>query len=188
MPRGAKAASDDTYVALLRGINVGGKNLLPMPELTKMFTAAGCSDVRSYIQSGNVIFKAAAKLVEPLPAIITKRISSRFGYDVPLILRSGAELAAIGRRNPFLAPSVPQERLLVMFLADEPNARSVAALDANRSPPDQFAVRGREIYLYLPNGFAKTKLSNVYFDSKLATTSTGRNWRTVLKLLELTTQ
>jgi uncharacterized protein (DUF1697 family) len=174
-----------TYVGLMRGINVGGKNRLPMKELTKVFVAAGCMDVRTYIQSGNVIFRAAAHVGAGLPVTITSEIARQFGYSVPLVLRTAAEIGDVLSNNPFRVAGVSDDELHVLFLADVPARRSVADLDPDRSPPDAFAVRGREVYLRLPNGAARTKLTNAYFDSTLATKSTGRNWRTVTKLVEL---
>jgi len=174
-----------TYVALLRGINVGGKNMLPMKDLCAMFGAAGCSEVRSYIQSGNVIFKADPGGAAQLPELITAQIAERFGHRPPVILRTVEQLREVVNNNPFLQAGAGEETLHVMFLANRPDPARVETLDPNRSPPDAFAVRGQEIYLQLPRGVADTKLSNAYFDSKLATISTGRNWRTVLKLLEL---
>jgi uncharacterized protein (DUF1697 family) len=172
-----------TSVALLRGINVGGKNALPMRELTALFEAAGASDVQTYIQSGNVVFKAAGP--DKVAAAVEKRIADTFKLRVPIVLRTSAELAKILRANPFLAHADNPKALHVMFLAGKPAARAVAALDAKRSPPDAFRVIGREIYLCCPNGMARTRLTNDYFDRALATTSTVRNWRTVLTLAEL---
>jgi uncharacterized protein (DUF1697 family) len=177
---------NEKYAALMRGINVGGKNSLPMKDLAAMFSGAGCDDVKTYIQSGNVVFSAPVPLTQRLPALIRSHIEKKFKLKVPVVLRSHAELAAVARSNPFLTPDHDVERLMVMFLASSPSASAVASLDPARSPPDEFAVRGREIYLFCPNGFGNSKLSNAYFDSKLSTTSTGRNWRTVLKLLEMT--
>jgi len=174
-----------TYLALLRGINVGGKNKLPMDSLRDLFVAAGCDDVRTYIQSGNVIFSADPDIVASLPGVITTGIAERFGYRVPVIVRTAAQVGDVTRHNPFLAEGADAETLHVLFLADLPDARSVAGLDPDRSPPDAFSVRGQEIYLRLPNGTARTKLTNAYFDAKLATTSTGRNWRTVTTLRAL---
>ncbi len=171
-----------THVALLRGVNVGGKNCVPMKELAEIFVDAGCTDVRTYIQSGNVVFRAARALAESLPSRITEQIATRFGCRIPLVLRTAEQLAAAVRDNPF--QKVPQEMLHVYFLAGLPDASRVAQLDPNRSKPDAFVVHGREIYLHLPNGIGRSKLTNAYFDSKLATTSTARNWRTTLKLLE----
>jgi uncharacterized protein (DUF1697 family) len=174
-----------THVALLRGINLGGKNILPMKDLAAMFVAAGCADVRTFIQSGNVIFSAPVALVRKLPDQITKAIEKRFGYRVPVIVRTSDELARAIRGNPFLKPGADEKPLNIYFLADLPGAPAVAGLDPNRSAPDVFHVRGREIYLHLPNGMARTKLTNAYFDSKLKTISTARNWATVQKLLAM---
>jgi len=174
-----------TYVALLRGINVGGKNKLPMSDLAKMFTEAGCTDVRTYIQSGNVVFSVAPKSAKRVPDLVSRRIADRFGYRIPVVLRTADEFRQVATSNPFLKSHTNVDSLHVGFLADLPAPRDVAALDPNRSPGDSFKVRGREVYLCLPNGMARTKLTNAYFDSKLATTSTFRNWRTLLKLLEM---
>ena len=172
------------HVALLRGINLG-KRRLPMKDLAAMFTDAGCRDVQVYIQSGNVVFGADRALAARIPALIAAAIARRHGFDSPVVMRTAAEMAKIVRANPYL-PEVDPDRLGVAFLADRPTAARVASLDAGRSPPDEFSVVGRDIYLHLPNGFARTKLTNAYFDSRLATISTARNWRTVLKLLEMT--
>jgi uncharacterized protein (DUF1697 family) len=177
-----------TYLALLRGINVGGKNKLPMKDLQAMFVAAGCEDVRTYIQSGNIIFDAAPPVVTTLPDGITARIAEHSGYRVPVIVRTAKEMDDIIRHNPFIAQRADENTLHVLFLADQPSAERVASLDADRSPPDEFIVRGKEIYLHLPNGAGRTKLTNAYFDTKLATVSTGRNWRTVTTLFAMMQQ
>ena len=173
------------WVALLRGINVGGKNLLPMTDLAGLFEEAGCAGVRTYIQSGNVLFTASRARAEKLPGLIASGIADRFGYQVPVLLRTAAELGETIRRNPFLEAGAAENWLHVLFLANQPDAGRVATLDAFRSPPDAFAVVGREIYLQCPNGVGNTKLTNAYFDSRLAAVSTERNWRTVRKLFEL---
>jgi uncharacterized protein (DUF1697 family) len=175
----------ETYVALLRGINVGGKNKLPMKDLSAMFVEAKCADVRHYIQSGNIIFCASSGVVAQLHRLIAARIAKRFGYKTPVILRTAEQIGAVMRANPFLEAGAPEAELHVAFLADSPAKGRIQDLDPNRSPPDTFEVRGQEIYLRLPNGMARSKLTNAYFDSKLATTSTMRNWRTVTKLFEL---
>jgi uncharacterized protein (DUF1697 family) len=173
------------HVALLRGINVGGKNKLPMRDLAEMFVAAKCSEVKTFIQSGNVIFEATPKISAQIPEIITAQITNRFGHKIPVVLRTKEEFADAISNNPFLKAGTNEEMLYMMFLADMPSAENIAKLDAKRSPPDEFVVRSREIFLRLPNGGARSKLTNAYFDSKLKTVSTARNWRTVTKLLEL---
>jgi uncharacterized protein (DUF1697 family) len=174
-------------IALLRGINVGGKNRLPMKELAALFVDAGCDDVRTYIQSGNVVFRTVPAEGEEISSIISASILSRFGYRVPVITRTAREFQTIVQANPFVEAGADADKLHVFFLADLPDGAQVEALDPDRSPGDEFAVQGREIYLYCPNGVARTKLTNSYFDSRLSTTSTTRNWRTVLRLLELAT-
>lgn len=177
--------SPKKLLALLRGINVGGKNKLPMKDLVDIFAAAGCTDVQTYIQSGNVIFTAAASISAKLPANLTARIAKRFGYQIPVILRSASQLGQIIQNNSFLKAGAPSDTLHLMFLADLPAPRSVASLDPQRSPGDSFLVSGQEVFLHLPNGGARSKLTNAWFDAKLATIGTTRNWRTVLKLFDL---
>jgi uncharacterized protein (DUF1697 family) len=174
------------HVALLRGINVGGKNLLPMKDLAKIFVTAGCRDVRTYIQSGNVAFSATTGVVKKLPESVSRSIAKSFGYRVPVVVRSHEQLATVLRDNPFLRAGEVEKTLHVAFLADVPAADAVAKLDPDRSPPDRFCVVGQEVYLHLPNGVGNSKLTNAWLDSKLSTVSTMRNWATVLKLFEMT--
>jgi uncharacterized protein (DUF1697 family) len=170
-------------LALLRGINVGGNNKLPMRDLVAIFESAGCANVRTFIQSGNVIFTAGSKLCHTLAERVACEISERFGYRTPVILRTAEQLQEVVSGNPFLDSS--ERTLHVMFLADSPTPARIALLDPDRSPPDTFAVRGQEIYLRLPNGAGNSKLTNAWFDSRLATVGTSRNWNTVTSLLRL---
>ena len=175
----------ETYVALLRGINVGGKHKLPMKALADMVNGCGCSEVRTYIQSGNVVFAASRKCAQELPAVLAERIEESFGFQVPIIVRAREELARVMRDNPFVKAGLPEHTLHVYFLAALPAADAGKTLDANRSAPDAFRVVGREIYLHLPNGMGRTKLTNAYFDSRLSTFSTARNWATVKTLVKM---
>lgn len=174
-----------TYVALLRGINVGGKNKLPMADLVAMFIDAGCTGVRSYIQSGNVIFKASKSVALKVPAFVAARIEQQFGFKTRLVLRTVEQMRDVVRNNPLRAEGVDETLLSVMFLADMPDPRHVEGLDPQRSAPDSYVVLGDAIFAHTPTGLAKTKLTNAYFDSRLKTICTGRNWRTVVTLLEL---
>lgn len=171
------------YLALLRGINVGGKNKLPMKDLAEMFRKAGCTDVLTFIQSGNVLFNAPAKVAAKIATTVPEQIEKRFGHKPPFVIRTAEQLAVVAANNPFLQAGAKEDTVHVMFLADTPDAARVKGLDAARSSPDAFSVRGADIYLHLPDGAGRTKLSNAYFDSKLATVSTARNWRTVMALL-----
>jgi len=165
------------YLALLRGINVGGNNILPMKDLAALFSKAGCGDVVTYIQSGNVVFSADTKLA----ATVCSKVEKQLAFKTTIILRSLPELERIAAGNPY----ADLDNSHIVFLASLPAPDQVAQLDPNRSAPDQFTVVGREIYLYMPNGMGRTKLTNAYFDSKLKTVGTARNWRTLLKLLAM---
>lgn len=171
-----------TFIALLRGINVGGKNPLPMKELAVIFEEHGASQVRTYIQSGNVVFRAAASKAARLPRLASAAIEARFGHRPPIVLRTSEELIAALAGNPFASVGADEKALHLAFLEAAPSAERVAALDPKRSPGDTFAVHGKHVYLHLPNGVGRTKLTNAYLDTKLGTTSTVRNWRTVREL------
>ena len=178
-------ATSRPYVALLRGINVGGRHKLLMRKLAAMFVEAGCQDIRTYIQSGNVVFRAAPVLADGLSARITTAIAASHGYQIPVVIRTAADLARVVRGNSFSAAGADPARLHVGFLATKPDPAQIARLDPNRSPPDAFEVRGDEVYLHFPNGVARSKLTNNYLDRTLGTVSTIRNWRTVCKLHEM---
>jgi uncharacterized protein (DUF1697 family) len=173
------------HVALLRGINVGGRNRLQMSALSAIFTGVGCRGVETFIQSGNVVFQAGKGLARSVPEAVSEEIAKRFGLQIPVVTRSAPQLQRAARDNPFLRAGVDLATLHVVFLTDRPTITRLASLDALRSPPDEFVAAGREVYLRLPNGVGRTKFTNAYLDTKLATTSTVRNWRTVLKLVEM---
>jgi uncharacterized protein (DUF1697 family) len=185
MPARLSGKTSSRHVAFLRGINVGGNKLLPMKGLAELCTAAGCGDVQTYIQSGNVVFSAPKSLVAKFPAVLAAAILKRFKFEVPVVVRSAEDLARVVGGNPFLRRGIEPDWLHVAFLADTPNAERVASLDPARSPGDEWVVVERDMYLYLPQGAGQSKLTNQYLDSRLQTVSTVRNWRTVLKLLEL---
>lgn len=137
------AKSTETYVALLRGINVGGKNKLPMKELAAMFIAAGCKDVKTYIQSGNVVFRAMPAAVKTLAKKIAAAIEAEFGLKIPVVLFSLAEMQQAVKGNPYLKEMSPEDKALhVMFLEAAAVADAIKKLDAARSHPDRFQVKG----------------------------------------------
>ncbi len=174
-----------THVALLRGINVGGKNRLGMTDLSALVREAGGRDVKTLIQSGNVVFSAPARVASTFDEALTRAISARFGLSVPVIVRTVDELGRVAGAHPLAREGLGPKHLHVGFLARDPASDRVARLDQGRSPPDSFAVRGREVYLACPNGMGRTKLTNAYFDATLGSISTFRNWNTVLALAEL---
>ncbi len=173
------------HVALLRGINVGGRNKLLMKDLVSMFAEADCSRVRTYIQSGNVLFDAAPGVACRIGSVIQGSIRERCGLDIPVVTRTIDELVDVVNSNPFGEAEAQEKLLHVGFLAQRPGAARIAALDPQRSPPDELVACGREVYLRCPNGVARTRFTSAYLDSTLGTICTMRNWRTTLKLLEL---
>ncbi len=168
------------YVALLRGINVGGNNKLPMKDLAGIFEGSGCKNVQTYIQSGNVLFECAEH-VSVLQGKVGQAIEKKFGFNPPFVVRKLPDLEKIVRENPFLKDGAAEQELHVVFLESEPAQEEIAKLKKNRVSPDEFAVHGKEIYLRLPNGAGRSKLAAV----KLKTLATGRNWRTVNTLVEM---
>ena len=180
-------SSPKTFLALLRGVNLAGRNRVSMPELRSALESLGLEDVVTYIQSGNVVFRSgSAGGRQKLPAAIEGAIAERFGIDVIVMLRTPAELAKVAAGNPFLHGGADPARLHVVFLSGKPAANAAAQLDPERSPPDEFRLEGREVYLHLPNGYGRSKLTVDYFERALGVAGTARNWRTVTKLVALT--
>jgi len=172
-------------VALLRGINLGGHNRVSMPELRSLLVAAGFEDVRTILQSGNVIVTPPGKGVPRIGAAIEKAIEDGFGLGIRVMTRTREELAAIIAGNPFLDPGADPKFLHTVFLDTAPEQHRVGDLDPDRSPPDRFSVSGREIYVQYPAGSGRSKLNLDYFEKKLGVAGTARNWNTVTKLLAL---
>jgi len=172
------------WVVLLRGINVGGHNRVPMATLRAHFTRAGCDDVRTYIQSGNLVFRAPRAVATRAIATLRDTLTT-VGVNVPVVSRTGAELAAAVNANPYARDGVDPTHLHVGFLADRPTASRAQALDPDRSPPDRWHLVGRELFLACPRGIAKTRLTSGYLDTTLGTSVTIRNWRTTLAILDL---
>lgn len=182
----SKSTTKPTFVALLRGINVGGKHILPMADLTSMFAKSGALGIRTYIQSGNVVFEASPNDASAIAISVTKSIGKKFKFEPTIVLRSAGEMADVVANNPFLSDGSESAALYVGFLAKAPGKADIAKIDPARSPNDRLVVRGREIFVHYPGGVANSKFTNAYIDSTLATTSTFRNWRTVMKLVEMT--
>jgi uncharacterized protein (DUF1697 family) len=174
-----------TYVALLRGVNVGGRAQVAMPALRDAVTALGHEDVGTYIQSGNVVFRSSSRAAGRIAAGLERGIEEQFGMDVTVVIRTAAELARVARSNPFLAAGADPKTLHVGFLAGRPTAAAVARLDPQHAPPDEFVVRGREVFLRYPNGLGRSKLTNDYFERRLRSAITVRSWGTVTKLVEM---
>jgi len=174
------------YISMLRGINVAGHKPVSMSELRELFEGLGCKRVRTYIQSGNVVFEAARQAPSNLSKQIEEKILSDFGFPVPVISKTAEEMGAAIRNNPFLREKgIDPLKLHVTFLSQAPTLGALKKLDALAAEPDRFRCSGREIYLHCPNGYGTTKLSNNALEKALSVTATTRNWRTVNKLYEM---
>ncbi len=185
MARAKRAGTNaKTYVALLRGINLGAHNKVSMPDLRKLFANLGGEDVSTYLQSGNVIFRST-DASESLVDDIEERIRRDLGLNVTVLVRAQSHLSRIVATNPFVDGGREPNKLHVTFLASKPDRSRVRTLDPKRSEPDEFRVVGREVYLHCPNGYGRSKLSNAYFEKRLGVAATTRNWRTVTALARL---
>ena len=178
--------SSVTYIALLRGINVTGHRIVKMEALRKSCAALGWEQVRTYVQSGNVLFQARKQDADGLAQSLQGKILRDFGYDVAVVMRTAEEIRAALHNNPFLKrKGVDTSRLYVTFLPRVPEKAAVKALEKLRAEPDEFQCSGKEIHLYLPNGAGRTKLSINVFEKLLSVRATMRNWNTVNKLHEM---
>jgi uncharacterized protein (DUF1697 family) len=172
------------YVALLRSVNVGGRRV-NMKQLAALFTGLGYEDVVTYIQSGNVVFSTGSRSANTVERAIEARIRRELDVEVSTLIRTKAELDRILRTNPFVGTKADPSRLHVTFLAARPAAALVRMADEFDAGSDEFRVVGREVYVHCPNGYGTTKINNTFFEKKLQTVATTRNWSTVNRLAEL---
>ena len=172
------------YIALLRGINVGGNRIIKMADLREIFVAAGGGDVSTYIQSGNVVFTHPARSERTLAAELERQISKAAGFAAPVVLRTAGQLARVIEDSPF--PATDADHLHVAFLSARPPANA-PTIDARAFAPERCVSVGRELYLYLPDGMGRSKLAAAILakPKAIGAAATARNWRTVLKLHEL---
>lgn len=175
-----------TYIVILRGINVSGTKKIKMEDLRARLSAFGFENVKTYIQSGNVVFDY--KKTEPLTLAkqLEQKIKDDYGYEVPVIVTTSAALKQVIDSNPFLnGRNEDPEKLHVTFLAEHPADENMDKIDADSFLPDEFQIKEKAIYLFCPNGYGRVKLTNNFFESKLKVTATTRNWKTVNKLLNM---
>lgn len=171
-------------VILLRGINVGGNRKVPMARLRAVLEGAGAADVRTYIQSGNVVLDHDGDAVSTT-ARYEAAIAEAFGFEVPLVHRSADEWAAMVDANPYPHAVAEPSTLHVLFLADPPARGRIDALDLGRFAPEEATPVGRDLFLHLPGGMGRSKLAPALNDRALGTRTTARNWNTVVRLGEM---
>ena len=173
-----------TYIAMLRGINVGRGKMIKMERLRASFAALGFGEVRTYVQSGNVVFQSERK--SELTRTIEAKIHRDFGFAVPVLIKRSKELAQIVRDNPLLrVKGIDVSKLHVTFLSDPPPKTAAGVLEDLATIRERFRILNREIYLYCPDGYGNSKLTNNTIEKKFSLVATTRNWRTVNALLEM---
>ncbi|HEX8975209.1 MAG TPA: DUF1697 domain-containing protein [Solirubrobacteraceae bacterium] len=171
-------------IVLLRGINLGPRRRVPMAALRALLGEAGYEDVRTYVQSGNVVLDSPAAPAE-LESDLGRLLAEGFGFAVPVVSRTAEELAGVVRLNPLGERATEPKRYQVSFLDREPSPAVIETLSELAIEPEAVAVAGREIYAWHPDGVARSKLWNKLAGGSLGVTATARNWTTVLALHEM---
>jgi uncharacterized protein (DUF1697 family) len=186
MTKTSHSAGKLTYVALLRGINLGGHKIVKMDQLRKTLEGLGFEDVKTYIQSGNVVFKAPAQPPENLAKKIAEKVVRQFGFPVPVLVKTSAEVGEVIENNSLLKEKgVDPSKLHVTFLWSAPEKSALTTLHAIAAGPDQFCCLGKAVYLHCPNGYHETKLGNNVLEKMLKVGTTTRNWKTVNQLYQM---
>lgn len=173
---------------MLRGINVGRNKRIKMDDLKALYKSLDFTDVKTYIQSGNIIFKSRNPDSNDLSNKIRVKIREVFGFDVPVIIRTENEYKRVMDDNPFKEED--EKQLYVTFLSEIPSKNLIKDINVDlgyktQDNLDKYAINQKEIYLLLPEGYSRTKLNNVFFEKKLKIYSTTRNWKTVTKLYDI---
>lgn len=170
------------YIAIIRGINVGGHNKVNMKLLRETLEQNKFRNVQTYIQSGNIVFSSGISSIRTLETRFTKILKDTFDVNVPVIVRDEKEWKVTVQKNPFQKSTDDHTKLLVTFLSEKPKASVVKEVSTIQFPHDEFAIIGKDIYLYCKDGYGKTDIPNLFFEKKLSVTGTTRNWRTVMEL------
>lgn len=174
------------YIALLRGINVNGQKMIKMPDLKILFESLGFRDIKIYLQSGNVIFEHEFADISFLTDKIERKINEVFGFDVKVIIRTNDELESIIRNNPLLNEhDMDSDMLHITFFSAIPERGKLESLQIKKDEMEQFTLISREVYLYCPNGYGRTKLNNSTFERKLNVIATTRSWKSVKNIYTL---
>jgi uncharacterized protein (DUF1697 family) len=175
-----------TRISLLRSVNVLGKNIIKMPELALALEKAGFTNVRTYIQSGNIIFETPEESLDLLTGKIRDLIAKKFGLAVQVLVITPQELAEIVSKNPFTQRAgIDLTKLHVTFLDRDADPEKAEKLLSYNYPPDEIIIGHRAVYVHCPEGYGNTKYSNNFVEKKLAASATSRNWNTCLKLSEM---
>ena len=175
-----------TYISLLRGINVSGQKIIKMDILKEMFESLLFEHIKTYIQSGNIVFQYKKSENKDLEIKISNQIQKSFGFEVPVIVLEADELKVIIENNPFKDDKTRDISFLhVTFFSSRPEQINFEPIKKVKSQGEEIALIDRAVYLYCPNGYGRTKLTNAFLENKLKTRATTRNWKTTLELLKI---
>ncbi|PKP29913.1 MAG: hypothetical protein CVU00_14140 [Bacteroidetes bacterium HGW-Bacteroidetes-17] len=175
-----------TYISLLRGINVSGQKIIKMAALKKMYEDLKFMNVQTYIQSGNVVFQASETTKEELETLISNQIKSDFGFEVPVLVLDTKELKEIMEQNPFaLDQNKNSSSIYITFLSSKPGQIDQEILRQKQVIGEEFILTEKAVYLYCPNGYGKTKLTNTFIENRLQVRATTRNLKTTNELLRI---
>lgn len=173
-------------ISMLRGINLGPQRRIRMEALRAVYESLKLGDVRTHLQSGNVVFTTGERDLRRLTSRLEQAIERTFGFHSDVILRTTSELRSVVARSPFAGrKGLEPSKLLVTFLAADPGEKARGQIRAIRTDPEELHIEGRELYIYFPNGIGRAKLPAAAIDKALAVSGTARNWNTVTKLLEI---
>ena len=172
---------------MLRGINVSGQKKIKMADLRSLYLSIGFSNIETYIQSGNVIFDTGSESKIEIKSRVEKAIGEKYKFYVPVEIRTHHEIAEIIENNPFGPVDLVEDgtKVLVTFLSSKPADDKISGINKYVVTPEKLVVVEKEVYLYCPNGYGKSKLSNTFIEKKLGIGATTRNWKTVHKLHDL---
>lgn len=175
-----------TYIALLRGINVSGQKKIKMAELRSLLETLSFCRVQTYIQSGNVLFEHEATTAGDLEKQISRKILEQYGFEVPVLVKTRQELVHILQNNPFLKdPDKNPDRMYFTLLAETPAAERIEKLKGSDYHPEEYTIDGTTIYFFSPHGYGRAKMNNNFFENQLKVTATTRNLKTMEQLIEM---
>jgi len=176
-------------LALLRGINVSGHKIIKMEDLRKLLEGLELGNVKTYIQSGNVIFESQHASKAANAEKIKKGLFTQYGFDVGVIVLDNEDLDTVIKNNPFVKDKEANlKQLYVVYLSETPKAENISRIDLNQFEPDEFIIIGRAIYIKFSDSASNSKLTNAFLEKRLNVTATTRNWNTTLKLYDLLKQ
>lgn len=174
-----------TYIALLRGINVGGQKKIKMADLKSLFNELNFKNTVTYIQSGNIVFNSDIAKKQIISKLISDKIKDNYKFEVEVLVKIPSELKYIIENNPFIKQKKDPKKNYITFLYSQPLKENIAKLKEIKFPPEEFKIESEIIFFFSPKGYGTAKMNNNFFEKKLKVSATTRNWKTTNKLFEI---